>query len=207
MSFIVTAAGDELSLYKPNALHITAYSVAWSLSQINRFTGHCLRPYSVAEHSLLVCDIAERVCGLDIHGQLAALLHDAHEAITGDMHTPGKSFIGSGWAAWEIAWEYRVRTAFGTLTSSATHATAIKLADRVALATEKRDLLPKTPTPWPQLQGVDPADWINLYSTERRAMSWEDWRDRFLDRFHELDFARTEALFGADQAEASTEAN
>jgi hypothetical protein len=26
-------------------------------------------------------------------------------------------------------------------------------------------------------------------------MTWEDWRDRFLDKLHELDFARNEDLF------------
>jgi hypothetical protein len=36
-----------------------------------------------------------------------------------------------------------------------------------------------------------------LYDRTRRAMGWEDWRDRWLDRYHELDFARNEQLYPA----------
>ncbi|MBY0469452.1 MAG: hypothetical protein K2Q07_10800 [Burkholderiaceae bacterium] len=195
MSWIVTAAGDELNLQRPAPGHITALSVAWSLSQINRFNGHAIRPYSVAEHSLLVCEIAERELGLDIFGQLGALLHDAHEFACGDMHTPGKAEIGTAWCSWEARWAIHTRAAFAVLAISATHRTAIKRADLIALATERRDLLhPLAIRPWPCLDGVEPVTWVNLYDDTRRRMGWEDWRDRFLDRYHELDFARNERL-------------
>lgn len=203
MSFIITAGGNELSLDRPAPGHITAYSIAWSLSQLNRFTGHALRPYSVAEHSLLVCDIAEHELGLDVHGQLAALMHDAHEAFTGDLHTPGKRAVGDAWYAWESQWEDVVRSAFALHTAFIRHAALIKRADLIALATEKRDLMPETPTPWAVLSGVEPLARVDLYSRERIAMGWEDWRDRWLDRYHELDFARNELLFPARQADAA----
>ena len=66
------------------------------------------------------------------------------------------------------------------------------LSDLIALATEKRDLMPSSPRPWPVLAGVEPVGWVNLRSIERERMTWEDWRDRWLDRYHELDFARNE---------------
>ena len=94
MSWLQLATGDELSLTLPSPAHITPYAMAWGLSQINRYCGQCLRPYSVAEHSLLVCEIAERELGLNVHGQFAALLHDGHEFIATDMHSPGKRSIG-----------------------------------------------------------------------------------------------------------------
>ncbi len=195
MSFIITASGDELSLERPAPGHITAYTIAWALSQLNRFTGHAVRPYSVAEHSLLVCDIAEHELGLDAHGQLAALIHDAHEAFVGDLHTPGKREVGEAWYAWERKWESVVQSAFGLRTVFHVHADAIKRADLLALATEKRDLMRATPTSWLALSGIEPLRRVNLYSQERRAMDWEDWRDRWLDKYHELDFARNELLF------------
>ena len=71
VSFIVTSNGDELSLDVPRRGHITALDIAWSLAQTNRFSGRCIRPYSVAEHSLLVCEILERDMGLNVHAQLA----------------------------------------------------------------------------------------------------------------------------------------
>jgi hypothetical protein len=195
MSFIVTAAGDELNLQRPAPGHITALSVAWSLSQINRFNGHCIRPYSVAEHSLLVCEIAERELGLDIFGQLGALMHDAHEAFCGDMHTPGKEAIGLEWVRWENGWQMTTRCAFAVVSMCEAHHDAIKHADLIALATERRDLLnPTATTPWPCLEGIEPVTWVYLYDDTRRRMNWEDWRDRFLDKYHELDFARNERL-------------
>jgi uncharacterized protein len=80
------------------------------------------------------------------------------------------------------------------------HHSTIRLADLMALATEWRDLMPAHPAPWAVLDGIEPVGWMRLMAPERVAMTWEDWRDRWLDRYHELDFARREAL-GVDQAE------
>lgn len=194
MSWIQTSQGIEFNVEHPRPEKITAMDIAWGLSQINRFTGHCLRPYSVAEHSLLVTEIAEREFGLDVHGLLGAHMHDAHEAYTGDMHTPGKRAIGNAWHIWEASWEHPLRTAFAMHAPAALYSEEIRLADRMALAIERKCLLPPG-RPWPVLQGIEIVDWVHLYSPERRAMNWEDWRDRFLDKLHELDFARKEDLF------------
>ena len=101
-----------MSLQKPQPETFDIGHIAHSLAQINRFTGHASRPYSVAEHSLLVCDIAERYFGLDVHGQLAALLHDAHEAYTTDLSTPAKAEVGGGWRTFEAASATWLRCAF-----------------------------------------------------------------------------------------------
>ena len=195
MTFITTIDGNELDLTCPAPGHITAFDIAWSLSQLNRFTGRANRPYSVAEHSLLVCEIAEKELRPDIHGQLAALMHDAHEAYTNDIATPMKPLIGPGWAAWESRWEAVVHSAFAIVTPSFVYRAQIKRADLIALATERRALIQPTDRQWPILAGISPIDWVDLWSPERRAMDWEDWRDRWLDKYHELDFARNEALF------------
>lgn len=194
MTFIVTAGGDELDLQLPQRGHITAWSIAWSLAQLNRFNGHAIRPYSVAEHSLLVCEIAEREFGLDAHGLLAAHLHDAHEAFCGDIVSPAKPQIGPGWAQYELRWERLVHSSFAVMTASAVNRDAIQRADLIALATERRDLMPRTPSPWSVLAGIEPVSWVDLYSPERRAMGWGDWRDRWLDRYHELEYARDPGL-------------
>lgn len=195
MSWILTSQGIEFNVERPRYGQVLVMDIAWALSQINRFTGHCLRPYSVAEHSLLVCDIAEREFGLDVFGQLAALMHDAHEAYCGDLHTPGKHVVGAGWAEFERRLQYNVNGAFALHSAVAVHCAQIKQADLIALATERRDLLPPCATPWQSLNGIEPVGWLRLDSPERHAMNWEDWRDRWLDRYHELDFARNERLF------------
>lgn len=70
--------------------------VAVSLSRLPRFAGHGRRWWSVLDHSLLVHDMAAQQtvwCETDLEGillRLHALLHDAHECLTGDVPTPFK---------------------------------------------------------------------------------------------------------------------
>lgn len=201
--FILTAEGAELDLMHPNFGALTAAAMAHSLAQLNRFTGHCYRPYSVAEHSLLVVEICERELGMNpstlagANGLLAALLHDAHECVTGDLHTPGKRMVGPGWREWEGFWERHVRRAYALNTAAWQHAQHIKQADLTALATERRDLLPASPTPWAALANTPAVGWVNLRSAEREDMSWRDWQAAFLDKLHELDYARNELAVAA----------
>jgi hypothetical protein len=181
--------------------------VAHSLSLINRFNGHTCRPYSVAEHSLLVCELVEQA-GHGVHLQLAALVHDAHEYIVGDVATPLKPYM-TGWYALEHAGSESLRACMGYRAVSPKDAAAIKRADLIALATEKRDLLPK-PTassqPWPCLEGVEPSHRHNLMALNRTvpAANWEHWRDTFLDKYHELveacDLLDTEGQKGFEEA-------
>ena len=196
MTWIITASGRRIDLAAPHFTDVDGYDIAWALAQTNRFSGHALRPYSVAEHSLLVADLAE-AAGLDVHGQLAALLHDAHEAYCGDVSTPAKAAIGPAWGHFERELEVAVKNAFGIHAAAAVHHHLIKHFDLVALATEKRDLVAQHGagrTPWPMLEGIEPAAGVNLRSAERAAMGWEDWRDAFLDRLHSLEFQRAERL-------------
>jgi uncharacterized protein len=190
--FVVDAVGTEVSVDSPHPHDVQIYPVAWALAQVNRFTGHALRPYSVAEHSLLVCDLVDQAGG-NVHAQLAALLHDAHEAYTGDMHSPGKQALGDAWHRWERLHESAVRSAFAIHTAASQYARQIKQADLIALATEKRDLMHPSPHPWLCLAGVQPAA-VRLNTRAQAARGWEDWRDAFLDRFHQLDLARNDVL-------------
>lgn len=170
----------------------TIGEIAHALAQINRYTGHAARPYSVAEHSLLVCDIV-RVRGGDCHAQLAALLHDAHEAFCGDAATPIKWAIGSAWAEFERVHERLVQRTFRIESAAAAYHAAIKHADLVALATERRDLLPYNPAqhlPWPVIDApgaaIEPLAGVDLNSRVREAMTWRRHRDAFAVRATDL---------------------
>ena len=179
MTWIITATGREQNLAVPGEVPIE--EIAHALAQVNRFGGHCCRPYSVAEHSLLVANIMEH----DFQGSpslvLAALMHDAHEAMVGDMVSPAKCIVGGGWARYEAGWEIAIREQFGL---EGDHA-LIKRCDLIALATERRDLLPVNSlhTPWPVLQGVEPLTRVVL---SRQDKSWREMHHVFLDRFYEL---------------------
>lgn len=199
MSWILTVTGREHHLGACSALRPgntpQIEEIAHALAQINRYTGHAARPYSVAEHSLLVCDIV-RAAGMDCNAQMAGLLHDAHEAYCGDAATPVKQVLGAAWMAFENTQAMLVREAFQIRVAHVAYRDAIKGADLVALATERRDLLPfahEGCAPWPVLDTpgaeVPPAR-LSLNDKDRTAAPWTHWRDAFLARFHALDAER-----------------
>lgn len=166
--------------------------IAHSLAQINRFTGHATRPYSVAEHSVLVCDIVKTM-GLDHHAQRAALMHDAHEAITGDMASPVKWVLGTEWLGFENLHARMLRHAYHLQTAHTAYGHAIKQADLIALATERRDLMrydPATNLQWPILDTpgaqVLPMEAVDLNSPVRVNMTWRHHRDAFIARYRLL---------------------
>jgi hypothetical protein len=65
----------------------TLTDMAYALSRQPRWAGHTEGWWSLADHSVFVAQMA----GDDARLALAGLLHDAHEALTGDVPTPFKS--------------------------------------------------------------------------------------------------------------------
>ena len=148
--------------YKPSLSEI-----GHSLAHINRFTGHAKRAYSVAEHSLLVADMAN-ADGMGTMVELCALMHDAHESITGDVATPIKQVLGDSWGRFERAEQDALLHTYGLVDAMAEHASIVKFYDRKALATERRDLLAfyqHSSTPWPIIDtpGIEITPWDGVY--------------------------------------------
>ena len=182
MTWMLTHTGSVVDLRFIERNSISALDIAHSLSLLNRFTGHTTRPYSVAEHCLLVVEILEREAAVhDRQTLLAALLHDAHEAYTIDLSSPMTELLGSMWDEAEWQAMEAVLARFGALAAWHEHRRLIKHADMVALATERRDLMAPTGPEWPSLRGIQPVTWINL--NDRAGMAWQDWRQAWLDRF------------------------
>lgn len=200
MSWILTAHGHELDLHYTKPAQMVLPDVAHALAQINRFNGHARRPYSVAEHSLLVLEIIEHLFApASVHCRLAALMHDAHEAYCGDLSTPMKQAVGEGWHLVEHRIERAVRSAWALHTAAHEWRDAIKQADLIALATERAQLLPPSPTLWQCLVHVQPVTWVDLMSRERTQADWMDWRNRFEDAANMLDFERNDGMFSVVQ--------
>lgn len=136
--------------YEQQNNRVDINTIAKALSRLNRFCGHTSRPYSVAEHSLLVCDILLDQ-GYNCMVQMAGLLHDAHEAYIGDVSSPIKAELGAVWESFEHRHMQALRRHFALITTFTSYRREIKQADLVALATERRDLLDYTPgvdRPW-----------------------------------------------------------
>ncbi|CUA96994.1 YfbR-like 5'-deoxynucleotidase [Thiomonas bhubaneswarensis] len=149
--------------YLPGRLRVRDVQIAdiaHALSLICRFGGHCTEHYSVAQHSLLVVRILESM-DAPAEAMLCGLMHDAHEAYVGDVPTPIKAALGATWADLEHQAEDSVLDAFGLRDAMNDWRDIVKHADRVALATERRDVLRfdmNVNQPWAILEGVAPHD-------------------------------------------------
>lgn len=195
MSWMITASGAEVHFSGPKVAtnRYEIDDVASALAKINRFAGHTKRPYSVSEHSLLCADIAEQL-GTSLHIQLAALMHDGHEAFVGDCTSPVKERVGPAWSSFENGVAHQFRSQFGLTPTFFTHKGAIRAIDLMALATERRDLTNYSfgkpgSTPWPVLDTPGrevAATHTNLCSLQREQRHWTEWRDLFLERYDYL---------------------
>lgn len=89
-------SGIVVDLAHPEPSMFRLHDIAWSLSRTGRYNGntHGAHPYSVAQHSVWVAMVGQRFFGLDAETALVALLHDGHEAYTGDTITPVKWLLG-----------------------------------------------------------------------------------------------------------------
>ena len=99
-SWIQTLTGDRFDPINPDPNAINIIDIAGALGYICRFTGHTLRFYSVAQHSVLLSR------AVSPENALWALLHDAPEAYLMDASAPVKPHLDG----YEIL-EYRIMEA------------------------------------------------------------------------------------------------
>ncbi len=188
---MLTATGRQYALLGVDALVDNPpdiHDIAHHLAQLNRFTGACSRPYSVAEHSMLVERIGQ-ARGASPTLRLALLLHDAHEAYTNDIATVAKICIGAEWYAYEAHHAANLRRHFGLKTAFAGRRDEITACDLIALATERRDLMPfdaAVHLPWGVLDtpGRKVPPWeAETIDADTAPLDWRGMRDAFLSRF------------------------
>lgn len=144
MNWILTRSGRQFDLLKPTAAMINPYDIAHALGGLCRFNGHTHTHYSVAQHSMIVCDLVPQ------RDQLAALIHDATEAYLGDMTRPLKALMPEYRQVEARVW-HAICDRFDI--DPALPESVIR-ADMVALATERRDLMPQHPGEWDCLKGI-----------------------------------------------------
>lgn len=129
---------------------VTWPDIAWGLSNAYRFGGQSPVPISVGAHTLCVLGAARRLArpdavtldaspeavALDREMAIAALLHDASEAILGDIPTPFKRHPAyAAVAAIESALQEALNARFGAAADAHRHP-VIREADTFALAVE-----------------------------------------------------------------------
>lgn len=184
MSWMLTSTGAAFDLQLAEPASISILDIAHHLSKIDRWNGACSRPYSVAEHSLFVVEILKAHGATSRSLLLYALMHDAHEAYTGDLSAPMKRVIGPAWNAIERRIESQVIARFNLACARAAHHEAVRWADLTALSTERAQLLPASAERLPTEYTHPAVTWWSF--KDRAAFGWEDWRQAFLDQFEAL---------------------
>lgn len=167
--WIETFTGKEFYFLDPKPDSIDIRDIAHSLAFTCRYTGHCSRFYSVAEHSVFVSYLAGN--------PLAGLLHDASEAYITDIASPIKPHLHNykeiedhlmSCIAAEFGFTYPLDP-------------DIKDCDATQLKTEAKYLL--------RSKGLT---WAHLYPTRREhGIAPECWspevaEQKFLQRFEEV---------------------
>jgi uncharacterized protein len=134
--WIRTYTGGQFFPFDPRLEEINIHDIAHALSLQCRYTGHCSRHYSVAEHSLHVADAAPP----DL--RLEALLHDASEAYLVDVPRPIKrSAEFSTYRRIEKSVQGVIYKKYGITNEPS----AVKDADRKMLAIEAHHLMSVRP--------------------------------------------------------------
>lgn len=178
---IQTFSGRWFDLGEPKPEMVDPLDIASALANTGRFSGHTRAYYSVAQHSVLVAlAVAEQLGDEHPHRSEAlrwALLHDAHEAYTGDFTRPLKRAMqGECSIANEDPLgiiqsrvDAAVRARFGLGQLSATTLELVKRCDTVVLATERRDVMAPG-LEWGELANIDPLPWKIHPLPPRQAM-------------------------------------
>ncbi len=165
--YVSTHLGHRFYPLAPRIDDVAIEDIAHGLAFQCRFNGQTQHFYSVAQHSLIVAGLVPRRLAL------AALLHDAGEAYLGDLVKPLKRLFPE-FSRIEAGVMEIIGARFAV---SGFDDRAIKRADLVALATEKRDLMPHSTETWPSLTGIAPLP------QRIRAMPPQEARQQFLDAF------------------------
>lgn len=157
--------------------------IAHALSHACRYGGHCNQFYSVAEHSVLVSEIAEE---LKLCDPFEALLHDASEAYVCDIPGPWKHLLPD-YQKLEADLERKLQFFFDLPAKTL----GCKEADLIALMVEGRALLVSRGET--MIEGGIPAKygpladfWIARHGRSIFGLSPAGARTSFMHRYEKL---------------------
>ncbi len=169
MSWITTYTGKRFYPLDPKEEDVDIVDIAHALSLVCRFGGHCLKFYSVAQHSVLVSQYV-----LDESLKLTALLHDAAEAYTADICRPIKHHFKE-FKEVEDRLERVIMKKYGGIFPMPE---GVRVVDDSLLLTEARDLKQCGGKGW-SIPRV-------IYPFSIKPWTWQKAERKFLDRFDEL---------------------
>lgn len=160
-------SGAYIDLLELTSDDVTLDDMVTALSRQLRFDGHgMLEPLSIMQHQMLALAlIAPTASPAD---KLAALIHDAHEYLIGDMGTPTKILTG----AQEPKYIKRaVRDALHPNWADVNYS-LVKDADLFALEVERKAMWPVEPGDsryWPPEEGINTTNATLLYREYKKV--------------------------------------
>jgi uncharacterized protein len=182
--WIQTFTGKRFNLFDPKPKDVDILDIAHALGNLCRYTGHCKRFYSVAEHSIFVSMRAEELAGRDTTAGVRAarwgLLHDASEAYVNDLARPLKHQP-------ELKLyrrvEQRVMGVIAAAFQLGKEPACVKQADDELLWTEVRDLLQPLHPDWKKTarKVVEPLEGVRCIGFSPDKASY-----LFMARFKEV---------------------
>lgn len=166
---ILLASGNYFDYEAPETSAFTIEDIAHGLSMTCRFAGHCIRHYSVAQHSVHISELVSQ------EHAFQGLMHDSSEFAVGDMAKPLKVMLPA-YSVIEKRVEAAVFARFGVVMPLPPE---IKEADIRMLATEQRQLMGNRDE-WHYTHGRPAFDFTIPVWTPEEAKA------RFLARYAEL---------------------
>jgi hypothetical protein len=161
--WIQTASGKKFFPMEPHADDLDIRDIAHALSNQCRWGGHCLRFYSVAEHSVRVMRCLAAAGHTDRSILLWGLLHDAAEAYLCDLPRPVKEMF----PAYREAEDRILKVVSHKYHLPWPMPKEIHVADDVLLETERRDLTARPDTLARSYDGLE-----SVPLTEQLTASW-----------------------------------
>jgi hypothetical protein len=157
--------------------------IAHALSNACRYGGHCSQFYSVAEHSVLVSEIAEE---LKLCDPFEALMHDASEAYICDIPGPWKHMLPD-YQKLEADLERKLQAFFQLPEKTA----GCKEADLIALMVEGQSLLTSkgvsmTEGGIPPYYATAALRWLTTHGKSIFCLSPAGARTSFMHRYEKL---------------------
>ncbi len=160
--WIQTALGRQFWPMDPRPEDVHLDDIAYALGMTCRFGGHCLRFYSVAEHSVHLA----RLCSPE--SAMWGLLHDAAEAYLVDVPRPVKRFL-PGFKEAERAVELAVAERFGLPPDMPAE---VKALDNAMLAAEQAQNMAPPPATWAAMGAPAPVK-LEFWSPVRARREFE----------------------------------
>lgn len=169
-NWMLTVSGKAYWPMDPREEEVDIEDIAHALSMQCRYTGHTIRFYSVAEHSLYVSYLVPQ------HLALEGLLHDAAEAYVGDLNRPVKIHC-EDYKKIEAMNDLAIRAKFKL---PAFESKEVKQADTDILLLEKEVVCPPSNDHYKwEWNGSKPS--MTMFPLSQPAAKYH-----FLRRFHQL---------------------